>query len=276
MSSETAKLTQLLPNFETAPTAFERQAKIIRALGGDDPAAIRVAEKLQQCAKGGSCNLSMCPICVRRLRASFVLAARRVIRRVQRRLKLPITAFCAVPFRDQYLPGRLSQMDLPLINDRVQCQHRRAGFPLVFAGIDLSWNEYIPPKIAPFWQGQVYGVVVGLDGEAVKSAIKHLYPPAASIARPFQATYCSDLPEALSYAIKPAFVRRVSYIDYPRRPPLKPWLKGPQLREMAMSLGRYKLPVRYALTGCKLYSDRIDLYVDARKRLKELALAQNG
>jgi len=150
----------------------------------------------------------------------------------------------------------------------VQCQHRRAGFPLVFAGIDLSWNEYIPPKIAPFWQGQVYGVVVGLDAEAVKSAIKHLYPPAASIARPFQATDCSDLPEALSYAIKPAFVRRVSYIDYPRRPPLKPWLKGPQLREMAMSLGRYKLPVRYALTGCKLYSDRIDLYPDARKNVR--------
>lgn len=276
MSSETDTLTQLLPDFETEQTAFERQAEIIRARKGEDPAATRLAEKLKRCANGRPCNLSMCPICVRRLRASFVLAARRVIRRVQRRRKLPITAFCAVPLRDQYRPGRLSQMDLPLINDRVQSQHKRAGLPLVFAGIDLSWNEYIPPKKPPFWQGQVYGVVVGLDVEAVKSAIKRLYPRAASITKPFQATECSDLPEALSYAIKPAFVRRVSYIDYPRRRPLKPWLKGPQLRELALCLGRYKLPVRYALTGCRRYSDRIELNPGVRKRLKELALARKG
>jgi len=112
MDSQPKTIEKLLPKFETKQTAFQRQREIIRALKGEDPAATRLAEMLKRCANGRPCDLSMCPVCVRRLRASFVLAARRVIRRVQGRLKLPITAFCAVPFRDQYLPGRLSQMDL--------------------------------------------------------------------------------------------------------------------------------------------------------------------
>jgi hypothetical protein len=278
MNSEAAKLAQLLPDFETEQTAFERQSEMIRALKGDDSAAERVAEKLKRCAKGRPCNFSMCPICVRRLRASFVLAACRVIRRVQRRRTLPVTAFCAVPLRDQFLPGTLDQMNVPLINKRVQRQHQRAGFPLVFAGIDLSWNEYSPPKKPPLWQGQVYGVVVGLDVEAVKRAIKHLYPHAASIHKPLRVRKCSNLPKALSYAIKPAFVRRVSHISATngRQDIDDYWLKRPQLRELALCLGRYKLPVRYALTGCKRYSDRIELNPDVRKRLKELAMARKG
>ena len=44
-------------------------------------------------------------------------------------------------------------MKVPLINDRLQRQHLRAGFPAVFAGIDLSWDEYIPPQGAAILAG---------------------------------------------------------------------------------------------------------------------------
>jgi hypothetical protein len=152
----------------------------------------------------------MCPVCVRELRDGFVLAALRVIQKLQRKLILPMTAFQAVPLQDQYAPGMLNQMALPTINERIRCRHRRAGFSLVFAGIDISWNEYSPPRNPPFWQGQVYGVVIGLDVEAVKSALKSSYPHHASISKPLRVRECTDLPEALSYAIKPAFVRRVA------------------------------------------------------------------
>jgi hypothetical protein len=274
MHSQARTIQQLLPEFETIEEAFERQAEIIRALKGKHAASAKLekrardlAEKLTECANGFPCNLSMCPICVRGLRESFVLAALRLIEGLQRKRKLPLTAFSAVGGCDQYLPGNLARMELPLINKRVQRQHQRAGFPLVFAGIDLSWDEYIPPNKPPFWQAQMYGVIVGLDVEAVKSAIKHLYSRAPSIPKPFHTRECLKVPEALSYIIKPAFVRQVRYIDHPRRCPLKFWLKASQLREMALCLGRYKLPVRYALTGCRLYRDRIDLNPGVRKRL---------
>jgi hypothetical protein len=276
-------IEQLLPNFETEEEAFERQAAIIKALNGQDPAsanlaerAADLAERLTECANGHPCNLSMCPICVRDLRESFVLAAKACIDQLRSAPNwgplLTITAFSAIPLSDQYRPGALHQLDLPTFNERIQTQHRRAGFPLVFAGIDLSSDEYIPPKIPPFWQGHVYGVVVGLDVEAVKGAIKHPYPRAASIPKPFYARECLQLPEAISYAIKPGFVRRVSYANYPKRRPDKYWLEPPQLREMALCLGRYELPARYALTGCRRYTERIDLNPGVRKRLKKLAL----
>jgi hypothetical protein len=279
-------IEQLLPKFETEETAFERQAEIIQALQGQDPTsakrakrAAKLEHKLTECANGSPCNLSMCPVCVHGLRASFVLAATACIDKLRSTKwgpRLPITAFSAVHVCDQYLLGKLAQMDVPLINRRVQRQHQRARFPLVFAGIDLSWDEYIPPRKPPFWQGHIYGVVVGLDVEAVKSAVKHLYPRAASIPRPFQASECSDLPEALSYIIKPGFVKFVRYIDCPRRRPKKPWLRGPLLREMALSLGTYELSVRYTLTGCRFYTDRIDLNRGVRKRLKALALGMTN
>jgi hypothetical protein len=278
MSSETDTLTQLLPDFETSDQVSKRQTEIIRALNGDDPGAKRLTDKLKACANGSPCKLSMCPICVRRLRASFVLAALKVIKKVQRRQELPITAFQAVPLSDQYMPGMLRKMKAPAFNEKIQVRHRRAGFPLVFAGIDVSWNEDNTSKAPPFWQAQLYGVVVGIDVEDVKNAIKRLYPRHTSIKRPLRVRECTDVPRALSYAIKPAFVRRVSYVD-PRTGRDNTYnydLKAPQLREMALCLGRYELPVRYALTGCRLYSDRIKLNRGVRKRLKELALARNG
>jgi hypothetical protein len=289
MGSQPQTIKQLLPEFETEQTAFERQSEIIHALKGQDPAsgkladrAANLAEKLRECANGLPCDLSMCPVCVRSLRESFVLAAKACIDQLRSARTwgplLPISAFCAVPLSDQYPPGTLRKLKLPAFNEKIRARHRRAGLPLVFAGIDISWNEYSPPKAPPFWQGQVYGVVVGLDVEAVKSAIKHLYPHAASIKRPVRVRRCSDLPEALSYAIKPGFVIRVSHIDPDTGRYNTDYygLKPPQLREVALCLGRYKLPARYALTGCRLYSDRIKLNPGVRKRLKKLALAQNS
>jgi hypothetical protein len=165
-------------------------------------------------------------------------------------------------------------MKLPAFNEKIQTRHRRAGFPLVFAGIDFSWNEdNTPKKNQPFWQAQVYGVVVGLDVDAVKSGIKSQYPSAASISRPLRVRECTDLPEAVSYTIKPGFVKRVSYIDKKGHHNTRNCdLKPPQLREMALCLGRYELPARYVLTGCRRYTDRLDLNPGVRKRLKELAL----
>jgi hypothetical protein len=289
MGSKTDKLTQLLPDFETEQTAFERQSEMIRALKGRDPKSARLAqrsanlvERLKECSDSSPCNLSICPVCVRSLRASFVLAAKARIDKLQSAPKwgalLPITAFQAVPLSDQYMPGMLRKMKAPAFNEKIQARHRRAGFPLVFAGIDVSWNEDSTSKAPPFWQAQLYGVVVGIDVEDVKNAIKRLYPGDTSIKRPLRVRECTDVPRALSYAVKPAFVRRVSYVD-PRTGRDNTYnydLKPPQLRELALCLGRFELPVRYALTGCRRYSDRIKLNSGVRKRLKELALARTA
>jgi hypothetical protein len=223
--------------------------------------------------------MSICPICLRQLRKSFILGAVTCIEELGLGPQLPIIEFSAISVTySQDLRDSLDLIDLSQINKRIRDQHKRARFPLAFADVEISLNEDRQAYDDPFWQAQVYGVVVGLEIEALKSAIKHLYPHAESISRPLRVRECSNLPKALSYAIKPGFVIRVSHID--RRTGRNNTeyydLKAPQVREMAMSLGRYKLPVRYALTGCRKYSDRIELNPGVRKCLKELAWAQNG
>jgi hypothetical protein len=270
MKSPNGLIRKRLPRFETKKDVVERRRKMIRALNRGGRAAAKMAKKLARCTASDPCKLSMCPSCVRRLRREFILDALRLVEKLQRRGKLPITAFSAVSIHDQYPVGQLHKLDLPLINKRLQRQHQRARFPLVFAGVDISFNEASPPTSPAYWQVQVYGVVVGLGVDAVKGALKRLYLGGASVPKPLWVRVCSELPAALSYTIKPRFVRRVGYTRG-RRNTRKCSLKPAQARELALCLGRYQLPARYALTGCRRYRDRIDLNPGVRQRLKRLA-----
>jgi hypothetical protein len=259
-NSSTVSIRQVWPNLETREQARESRDQLVRQLRNGDRSTRLLADKLANCQKTRRCGLAICPFCVRRLRKGFILDALRLVERLRRRGKLPITAFPAASIRDQYPVGQLQKLDLAQINKRIQRQHQRAHFPVVFAGVDISFNEASPPKSPPYWQRQVYGIVVGLGVDAVKAALKRLYPAAPSIPRPLRVRECSDLPAALSYLIKPQFVRRIGYIDDTgRQNTRKCGLKAAEARELALCLGRYQLPLRHALTGCRRYRDRIDL-----------------
>jgi hypothetical protein len=263
MKSNTRAIKKLLPDFETPTVALERREKIIQALEGGNSDAKRLATKLVECVATARCNLPICPVCVRLLRRSFVLGALACTDELQsaiNRAELPVTAFSAVLTAETYPVGELYEIDIPLINKRIQRQHQRAKFPLVFAGLDISLNEDGQAKTPPFWQAQIYGVVVGLPVDAVKTELQRLYPRGPSTPRPLRVRECSDLPEAISYAVKPTLVRRISYIDDTGRlNTRKLSLKPRQLRELALRLCQYELPVRYMLTGCRRYGDRIVL-----------------
>src|ERR1700688_2368933 len=133
MKSTTKLIRKRLPNFETKRDIVERRRKMIRALNRGGRAAAKMAKKLARCTASDRCKLSICPSCLRRLRRGFILDALGLVEKLQRRGKLPITAFSAVSIHDQYPVGRLHKLDLPLINKRIQRQHQRAQFPLVFA-----------------------------------------------------------------------------------------------------------------------------------------------
>jgi hypothetical protein len=188
MNFNTRTLKNLLPNFETKIVALERKENIIEALEGRNQDAKRVATKLAECVADARCNLPMCPVCVQLLRKSFVLSA---LARVDElgsatkpRTELPITAYSAVLAGETYPVGELYEIDIPLINKRIQRQHQRAKFPLVFGGLDISLNEDGQTKTPPFWQVQLYGVVVGSPVDAVKTELQRLYPSAPSTPRP--------------------------------------------------------------------------------------------
>ena len=303
MTSTRETIKQLLPTFERKQDARKRHAEMIRALQRDDGRGKRIAEQfaalevplipdpleedarakklaeqLGRCVHGRPCNLSICPICLRRLRKSFILGAVTCIEELGLGPELPIIKFSAVSIRYRGdLRDNLNRIDLGQIKTRIRDQQKRAGFPLAFAGVEISLNEARQDYDDPFWQAQVYGVVVGLEFEAVKSAIKREYPSEASIPMPLWVRKCSDLAVALNDAIKPEIVRRASCMDDAGRRYIHNCrLKKSQLKEVGLWLSLYEAPVRYVLTGCQRNGERFVLKPGVRKRLKELALASNG
>jgi hypothetical protein len=249
----TEAITPLLPEFETLREALEGHSKMVLALEGENCAETKVTRRLVGC-RFGNCYLAMCPPCVRELRISFILAALSCTDELRSVVKqgFPMTAFSADLNIGTYPVGQLDQMDLPLLKSRIQREHRRAGFPLAFAGINISLNDESPSKNPPFWQARVDGVVVGLEVDAVKAALGRLYPRAASTSRPLER---SELSQALNDVIKPTFARRVTRIGGMGRQTTDNYdLDASQLRELALALGEFELTERYALTGCRRHN----------------------
>jgi hypothetical protein len=114
---------------------------------------------------------------------------------------------------EQYDVGDLHKADLLQVNKRLQRRFQRAELPVVLAGVDISLNEDSAGAWDPHWQVQVYGVVVGLPRVEVKQRLILSFPPSNSVSRPLKVRKCDELQHALSYTIKPMFIRRVSYVD---------------------------------------------------------------
>jgi hypothetical protein len=171
-----------------------------------------------------------------------------------------IVAFSAVLREEKYPSGALHNADLKQINERVQRRHQRATLPLVFTGVDVSYNEDSEGRWQPHWQLQVYGVCLGFDMGEVRARLAKQYPANDTTPRPLRVRQCKQLGKALSYMIKPFFGRRVSYLDETGRfNTKKVRLKRPQAQEVATWIDQYPLTARYALTGCRRYGDRIEL-----------------
>jgi hypothetical protein len=255
-------LRQLLPKFETPEQVRERKAMLIKHLQAGKRATRNVGRKLRRCRKGADCKSPICPRCVRNLRKSFIPGAINCITRVRTANNIPkrqIVAFSAVLPEERYADGDLHNADLRKINERIQRRHQRAGLLLVFAGVDVSYNEDSAGRWAPHWQLQVYGVCVGLDVTDVRARLAKQYPDSDTTPKPLRVRRCRNLAKALSYMIKPYFGRRVSYLDNTGRfNTRKVPLKRPQAQELATWIDQYPLTARYALTGCRRYVNRIE------------------
>lgn len=256
------KLVHILPDFETPQEVRERKTALVNHLKAGKPNTRRAGQKIRKCRKGESCNSPICPRCIRKLRKSFVTGAMACIDEVRAAEGIPtdqIVAFSAVLTEEKYAAGDLHNADLQQINERLQRRHQRAGLPLVFAGVDVSFNENSEKRWEPHWQLQVYGVSVGVDIAEVRRRLANFYPANNTTPKPLRVRQCNNLAKALSYALKPFFGRRVNYLDDTGRfNTRKVRLKRPQVQELAAWIKHYPLTVRYVLTGCRRYGDRIE------------------
>jgi hypothetical protein len=267
VSGQKLRLSRVLPRFESQQQARERKAKLVKDLRAGKRATRRVGRRLRRCRKDAWCGSPICPRCVRGLRKSFIPGAMGCIRQVCANEGIPeeqMVAFSAILTEERYAEGELCKANLRQINERLQRRHQRAGLPLVFTGVDISYNEDSEGRWEPHWQLQVYGVCVGVDVAEVTTRLAKLHPANNTTPKPLRVRRCKkkrrNLAKALSYMIKPYFGRRVSYLDDDtgRFNTRKVTLKRAQAQELATWIDQYPLTARYALTGCRRYGDRIE------------------
>lgn len=267
-------LRTLLPGFETRAEARDRRDILIKQLSGGGRRQRRAAWRLQRCRATAQCEQPVCPRCIRDLRKSFVRAALNCIDHVLHACPLPddrITAFSAVLTEEQYAVGDLVSADLHRTNERLQRRHQRCQLPLVFAGVDLSFNTHSEQRRERYWQFQVYGVVIGLDPNETRATLSPLYPSSLNTPRPLRVRQCDDLAKALSYVIKPYFSERVNYRDDTGRMNIRTVrLKPDQIRELVPWICQYPPTERYVLTGARRYTDRIEVHKTTLQRLSKM------
>jgi hypothetical protein len=211
------------------------------------------------------CGRPICPVCVERLRRSFILEAAACIAFLMQKRKFPISSLCADLPGQCYQLGDLRRLDLTSLNRRIRCQYARAGFPLALSGIHLALIEDRRTNAKPVWQARVCSVIAGLAKRDLPASLAGIFPPDSWRTSADD----HDVGEALYDTIQPVFYREV--IDKrrggPRTRSLK--LQPPQMRELAHWLARYDMSVRYSLVGCRRNHGWVQLDPGVPERLEQ-------
>ena len=157
------------------------------------------------CTPTKPCNRGGCHACTSAFQICFVAAASQLFRR---QVREPLTILSIV------LPLRI-KVGSSITHARRQVGRLLADIPrlldgLTFAvgGIDISANE--APGKAAFYQLQLWIFVRTSEWQAQGSAIRSRFLPSPRVRRPIVAKPYDGRTEALAYAIKPDFTRRVT------------------------------------------------------------------
>ncbi|WP_374631139.1 hypothetical protein [Ferrovibrio sp.] len=227
-----------LAGFETRQQAKTRRADLIRALNAGDNPSRELAEVLAACSTGARCGISICPFCMRRCRARFLIPKICAwIARWQDSTGLRGVAISAVPAELKLDSGELHNLDLAKMLDSFRQQLRRAGYGdgIAVAGVDLSFNEHSEGLWTPHWQPHFYGIVLTANStKQVKADLEKYFASDESVRVPIKVNRLKHPMRAVSYLWKPFFQRRISYVapngrQAARKLPLRP----KQLREVA-------------------------------------------
>jgi hypothetical protein len=119
---------------------------MVRALRqGEAVCDRKLCKELAACRNsvGERCYLSMCSVCVERLRTSFILEGAACIVPLVQRRKFPISWLCADLPGQRYQLGDLRKIDFPSLNRRIRRQYLQAGLPLVISGVHLALVEIV-------------------------------------------------------------------------------------------------------------------------------------
>jgi hypothetical protein len=249
-----------------AMTAQEAEArrrqtvKLLRRHGKSDPAALKLAAKLESCRPRQRCLSLACHACRRAEQRVFVAASEQLMKRSKR---TGVTAISVV-YVNAKIPDR-GLAKVPSLFGRVGHQLRgaliQAGVRQAIGGFDVSANEDASAGFAPHYRPHAWLFIPTSQIARCDSVFREHFPPSGTVRRPVLMQTFDGNKRGLAYALKGDFERRISL---PREVQADETVKRGNTRHRAL-LARQKVELALAL-------DRIGL--DARMFFFGLRLAE--
>ncbi len=197
------------PSSNDAYKARERATKRLRRFSSQFPETKNPAKVLAHCRPRRRCMSGACPECGRGLQRVFVAEVRKLAKGDGGRELVSISI--AFP-KHRVSEDQLTTLDTTSIK-RVLYETVRAadGLAWMAGGIDLSLNDDTAKGGGVYWQPQFFGFAAVTDPGALAKVLRDRFAATKAMLRPVQIKSCDGSTKAISYALKPEFVRRIAY-----------------------------------------------------------------
>jgi hypothetical protein len=194
------------PNATKQSEARRERVKIVRFLlkyAFVKPHLRCIAEKLKYCRANGRCHCALCPKCGRALQRFFVSECKSLFTNESAHV---------VSIIDSQMSNReeLSELSASGLINRVKSILRKGGVKLAAGGIDLSYNQDKIGVFEPHWCAHLWLILPDTNRSLWEPALRKANPPSEAAPRPIKIMKWDGRDEALAYALKTTFKRRVS------------------------------------------------------------------
>jgi hypothetical protein len=186
--------------------AARRRAKLLKFLlkhAFVKPDLRYIAEKLRHCSPDSRCHCALCPECGTALQRFFVSECKPLFDN---------RSTCVASIIDSKMSIRdeLSQFSASGLINRVKSILRKNGVKLAAGGIDLSYNQDEIGMFESHWCAHLWLLLPDRNRDLWELALRNANPPSEAVPHPIKIMKWDGRDEALAYALKTNFKRRVS------------------------------------------------------------------
>jgi hypothetical protein len=197
------------PTSQDAQDSRKRYIKRLRRFSSEFPEAKELAKLLVRCKRRRRCMSGACPECGRAFQRFFVIEVKKLTKGESEQELASIS----IAFPKYRVPeSRLNALDATSIKRSLSETIKDFdGLAWMAGGIDLSLNDDTLKGGGVFWQPQFYGFAAVTDPQALAQVLRNRFAASNAVPRPVQIKKCDGSAEAISYAFKTDFVRRIAY-----------------------------------------------------------------
>jgi hypothetical protein len=162
-----------------------------------------IAERVECCSPDDRCKRGVCPECGRALQRFFVSECQPL---------LAEKAICIASIIDSQMSNRedLSKFSASGLINRVKTILRKNGVRLAVGGIDFSFNQDGRGAFRSHWCAHLWLILPSCNRELWEPALRKANPASDTTPHPIKIEAWDGRREALAYALKTTFKRRVS------------------------------------------------------------------